>query len=56
MSGDYRTKPKAAQSLRYDDAYIRAILQRVKTNAAVGMSSDDMRPSYYAMVYLQSKG
>ena len=56
MSGDYRTNPKAAESLRYDDAFIRAILQRVKTIAAVGMSADDMRPSYFAMVYLQSKG
>lgn len=40
----------------YDDAYIRNILRRVKTIAAVGMSANDMRPSYFAMLYLQTKG
>jgi predicted CoA-binding protein len=50
---------KAAASparLHYDDAYIKGILQRVKTIAAVGMSANDMRPSYFAMLYLQQKG
>jgi predicted CoA-binding protein len=42
--------------LHYDDAYIRGILQRVRTIAAVGMSANDMRPSYFAMLYLQQKG
>ena len=28
----------------------------MKTIAAVGMSANDMRPSYFAMLYLQSKG
>jgi predicted CoA-binding protein len=28
----------------------------VKTIAAVGMSANDMRPSYFAMLYLQQKG
>ena len=42
--------------LSYDDAYIRAVLERVKMIAAVGMSADDMRPSYFAMLYLQTKG
>jgi predicted CoA-binding protein len=46
----------AAPKLVYDDAFIRGILQRVRTIAAVGMSANDMRPSYFAMVYLQSKG
>jgi predicted CoA-binding protein len=41
---------------RYDDAYIKGILERVKTIAAVGMSANDMRPSYFAMLYLQQKG
>jgi predicted CoA-binding protein len=61
-SGD-RTNPKpeaaaaaAPARLRYDDAYIKGILQRVKTIAAVGMSANDMRPSYFAMLYLQQKG
>jgi predicted CoA-binding protein len=42
--------------LVYDDAYIRGILKRVRTIAAVGMSANDMRPSYFAMLYLQRKG
>ncbi len=42
--------------LTYDDTYIRGILKRVKTIAAVGMSANAMRPSYFAMLYLQSKG
>src|SRR5690606_5523864 len=49
--------PRAApERLHYDDAYIKGILQRVKTIAAVGMSANDMRPSYFAMLYLQQKG
>jgi len=51
-----QTNPKGTGVLRYDDAYIRAILKRVKTIAAVGISANDMRPSYFAMLYLQSKG
>jgi predicted CoA-binding protein len=59
---DDRTNPKSAElaaapaRLHYDDAYIRAILKRVRTIAAVGMSANDMRPSYFAMLYLQQKG
>jgi predicted CoA-binding protein len=49
-----RTNPSAR--LHYDDAYVRDILRRVKTIAAVGMSANDMRPSYFAMLYLQQKG
>jgi predicted CoA-binding protein len=50
------TAAAAASKLVYNDAFIRGILERVKTIAAVGMSANDMRPSYFAMVYLQSKG
>lgn len=46
----------ATSKLTYDDAYMRGVLKRVKTIAAVGMSANDMRPSYFAMLYLQSKG
>ncbi|HSA81102.1 MAG TPA: CoA-binding protein [Geminicoccaceae bacterium] len=54
---NHRTNPKkGADILRYDDAYIRDILKRVKTIAAVGISANDMRPSYFAMLYLQRKG
>jgi uncharacterized protein len=62
-ASDDRTNPKPAATaaaapgrLHYDDAYIRGILQRVRTIAAVGMSANDMRPSYFAMLYLQQKG
>jgi predicted CoA-binding protein len=42
--------------LTYDDELIRGILQRVRTIAMVGASAGDMRPSYFAMLYLQNKG
>lgn len=44
------------QLLVYDDAAIRRILRGVKTIASVGMSANEMRPSYFAMLYLQKKG
>src|ERR1700732_1211770 len=40
----------------YSDAQRRAILQRVKTIAMVGASSNWNRPSYFVMKYLQGKG
>jgi O-acetylhomoserine (thiol)-lyase len=40
----------------YSDAQLRAILQRVKTIAVVGASSNWNRPSYFVMKYLQRKG
>src|SRR5207237_10201610 len=40
----------------YSDAQLRSILQRVKTIAMVGASSNWNRPSYFVMKYLQSKG
>lgn len=40
----------------YDDAYIRAILDKVRTIALVGASSNPVRPSYFALKYLLSKG
>jgi predicted CoA-binding protein len=50
------TPAAAPARLHYDDAYIKGILKRVRTIAAVGMSANDMRPSYFAMLYLQQKG
>ncbi|MCC7046942.1 MAG: CoA-binding protein [Alphaproteobacteria bacterium] len=41
---------------RYDDAYIRAILGKVKVIAMVGASPNWNRPSNFAMKYLQGKG
>ena len=40
----------------YDDAYIRAILNTVKTIAMVGVSNRDSRPSYFAFKYLLERG
>ena len=40
----------------YDDAYIRAILNSVKTIAMVGISPKDNRPSFFAFKYLMEHG
>jgi uncharacterized protein len=40
----------------YDDAYIRAILNSVKTIAMVGISPRDNRPSFFAFKYLLERG
>lgn len=46
----------SAAPLVYNDAVIRRILRQVKRIAMVGASANDMRPSYFAMLYLQNKG
>lgn len=40
----------------YPEAYIRSILNDVHTIAMVGASTNDRRPSYFAMMYLLQKG
>lgn len=40
----------------YPDSLLRDILRRSRTIAMVGASSHWVRPSYFAMKYLQSKG
>jgi len=40
----------------YHDAYIRDILDTVKTIAMVGISPKDNRPSYFAFKYLMERG
>jgi predicted CoA-binding protein len=40
----------------YSDAYIRGILNTVKTIAMVGISPKDIRPSYFAFKYLSERG
>jgi predicted CoA-binding protein len=40
----------------YDDAYIRGILDTVKTIAMVGISPKDNRPSFFAFKYLMERG
>ena len=42
--------------LEYDDAKIAGILERTETIAMVGASGNWVRPSHFAMKYLQSKG
>jgi predicted CoA-binding protein len=41
---------------RYDDGYIRGILNTVKTIAMVGVSANTSRPSYFAFKYLLARG
>jgi predicted CoA-binding protein len=40
----------------YSDTLIRSTLRSVKTIAMVGASGNDIRPSYFAMMYLLNKG
>lgn len=40
----------------YPDEQIKSILRSTKTIAMVGASANDMRPSYFAMMYLLAKG
>jgi len=40
----------------YSDAYIRGILNTVKTIAMVGVSANESRPSYFAFKYLKERG
>lgn len=42
--------------LHYDDEAIKKILRQVKSIAAVGLSANDMRPSYFSAIYLSNKG
>ena len=41
---------------QYDISYISGILQSVKTIAVVGASANDVRPSFFVMKYMLSKG
>jgi hypothetical protein len=41
---------------QYDDSLIKSILRSTKTIAMVGASANEMRPSYFAMMYLLAKG
>jgi predicted CoA-binding protein len=49
-------EPLAVHPLVYDDDLLRGILRRVRTIAMVGASAQEMRPSYFAMLYLRNKG
>src|SRR5215470_5136577 len=41
---------------QYSDAYIRGILNTVRTIAMVGVSPKENRPSYFAFKYLLERG
>jgi predicted CoA-binding protein len=41
---------------QYSDTMIKTILRSVKTIAMVGASANEIRPSYFAMMYLLNKG
>jgi uncharacterized protein len=43
-------------ALTYSDTLIKTILRAVKTIAMVGASGNEIRPSYFAMMYLLNKG
>lgn len=40
----------------YPQSHLRAILERTRTIAAVGVSTNSVRPSYYVLKYLKAKG
>lgn len=42
--------------LAYSDAFVRAVLDGVRTVAIVGASPKDVRPSYFVLRYLINKG
>lgn len=42
--------------MHYSDAHLRGILKRTKTVAIVGVSANEIRPSYYVARYLSLKG
>ncbi|MCB2053335.1 MAG: CoA-binding protein [Geminicoccaceae bacterium] len=52
----HSSKGAGLDDLGYDDADIRRILEEVRTIAMIGASANEMRPSYFAMLYLQRKG
>jgi uncharacterized protein len=48
--------PSPVDHERYDDGYIRGLLNTVKTIAMVGVSANTSRPSYFAFKYLLERG
>ncbi len=48
--------PAAEPAPAYDPAALRRILEQTRTIAAVGVSTNTVRPSYYVVKYLKAKG
>lgn len=46
----------AKPEFNYPDKFIESILKDVKSIAMIGASANEMRPSYFAMLYLLKKG
>ncbi len=42
--------------MTYSDAFLRDVLKRTKTIAIVGVSANEIRPSFYVARYLKLKG
>jgi predicted CoA-binding protein len=55
-SARQRDKNSLMETPSYSHDYIRAILERTRTIATVGVSLNDVRPSYYVARYLKLKG
>ena len=51
-----KNPPSTETPLHYEDALLRRILKEVKIIAMVGASANWVRPSNFAMKYLQGKG
>ena len=56
MSASEATDMAEPVRLDYPEALIRKVLRQTKTIAMVGASANWIRPSFYAMKYLQKKG
>jgi uncharacterized protein len=57
LAASIRTPPPQPMNHdRYDDDYIRGILNAVRTIAVVGVSANASRPSYFAFKYLLERG
>lgn len=57
MDGNLTSAPApAVDHDAYQDAWLKHVLDGVKTIAMVGASTKSVRPSFFVMKYLQSKG
>ena len=50
------TDPKIIEPADYTDAFLRGVLESVKSIAVVGASADPVKASFFVMKYLRDKG